>query len=157
MATQTNTPAPSPIQVMHAQFEAAEKAYCLVSDAKEALRKPQAPQDQLFHRYDRAVDETYAEIGAVHRAICYQVPTSWIDATILQYHVIIARERVEGLKEPPRADLDALEVAADAVFDFLAGEHPVSGDSIAMAAAAVAERRAYRTGILSASSGEGRP
>lgn len=145
MATK-NTPAavamPSAILAMHRQYEAAWEAHHTVDKAKLRLGKDEGRQEGIF---ERAMSLDVAEGDALRLAILYQVPTTWVEAMVLQYHIYI--EQGMGSAEPWP---DALEVAIETLFDFFACEidadHEEIGRMFQSSANLVYERRHARTG-----------
>jgi hypothetical protein len=89
------------------------------------------------------------EIDALRRVILYQVPITWEDALVLQFHIYIMH-RLED--DPPKEDVEALTVGIETLFDFMACELDKGdlafGRQLDTGAKLVFYRRRYRTGTM---------
>ena len=111
--TTTNTAAPSLIAALHARFEACDAEYQRIED--DATRdKPNGT----------ALAASQFETDQVRVTILTQVPDTWADAAILQYHIRIAHEATESDTERASDEAKALSMAIDTLFDFMASETP---------------------------------
>ncbi|RDE05579.1 hypothetical protein [Sphingomonas aracearum] len=142
--------AATPIRVMHTRYEAAMSAANALDEAK--LELGDSPADrQRETRYEEAMEAADAEGDALRTAIFYQVPTTWTDALILQYHITVAHGLHTPGKEPPH-EAAALTTAIDTLFDFIATEvnvdHEAIGDRFKAATMRVWNRRRFRTAEL---------
>ena len=145
MTNQTTT---SPILAMHARDEKAWEEYNAI-DAEHA----QTPNDRehlgVRFRYREAMSSSQSEIDALRLAILYQVPKTWAEAMVLQYHIHIMNDLTD---KPSDEDRAALETAIDTLFDFMCCEveqdHEELGKQFQTSANLVFTKRRYRTGIL---------
>ena len=135
---------PSVILAMHRQYEAAWEAHHTVDTAKLRLGKDEGRQEMLF---EQAMSIVVSEADALRLAILYQVPTTWIEAMVLQYHIYIEQGMGDCNGE---AWSDALQVAVETLLDFFACEidadHEEIGRMFQTSANLVYERRHARTG-----------
>ncbi|HEX8445833.1 MAG TPA: hypothetical protein VF649_04390, partial [Sphingomonas sp.] len=122
-------------------------AYNVLDTAKLALGDDEADKFRAA-RYDEAMTMSEAETDALRTALLYQVPTTWADALILQYHIYLAHDLYTPGKEPPY-ERAALIVAIDTLFDFMATEvkadHEQIGDQFKRGTMRVWNRRRFRS------------
>jgi hypothetical protein len=93
------------------------------------------------------MQRSQAESEALHLAILFQVPTTWPEALVLQYHVHNAADPYTELNDTEKR---ALEVGLDTLFDFMCDEidHEERDGIFQRAECLVSERRQLRTGII---------
>ena len=107
-----------------------------------------------MHRYKDAMTASERECDALRRAILFQVPHTMGEASILQFHIYIQYDLVAASTEPSDPDKDALAVAIDTLFDFMASELGSGQDTIGPRFKAGANRvrqlRRFRTAELEA-------
>lgn len=141
---------PSPIMAMHQRYEEAMAEYNVVDDADLQLGGDNADK-QLGRSYLDAKRTNAAETTALRVAILYQVPDSWVDAMILQFHIYVATDMAvnDSINEEER---NGLTIAIGTLFDFLCCEvrqdHESLGGQFQSSAQLAFFRRRYRTGIV---------
>ncbi|MDB5583363.1 MAG: hypothetical protein JWR80_8539 [Bradyrhizobium sp.] len=153
MATTTNPQPASVIRAMHTRFEQANAEYDRIDAAQTALNRAGDRLEAL--RYDRALRENQTETDALRRAILLQVPDSWTDALILQYHIWLEQDlQASSDDKPSDADSSALLLAIDTLFDFMACEvqadHAAIGQAFQQGCNLVHFQRRHRTGEMEA-------
>lgn len=120
MATRPPASLPvSPLLVMHERYEAAWSADTKIEEAENDLDNSPSSQS-LKTRYDDARNKIMAETDTLRIAILYQVPTSWADALVLQFHVWGMADLLDGLETRPADMRAAVLVGMESLFDFMA-------------------------------------
>ncbi len=76
---------PSPILAMHSRYVAAWEGFNRIDVAETALDKNDRADWSLGYHYQTAKDANNAETDALRQAILYQVPTTWVEAMVLQF------------------------------------------------------------------------
>lgn len=112
----------TPIATMHARYEAAWAEDMRLEEAENALDDRSAAAETLKHRYDEAREKLGHETDALKVAILYQVPKSWADAIILQFHIWSMADLLASTDDRPEPEDRALLIAIDTLFDFMACE-----------------------------------
>lgn len=123
----------TPIATLHALFEASWAASLRIEDDWQ----DGDPETDLGakHRQERASHKCGLESVALQQAILMQMPNTWRDAMILQYHVYDLFETVSGVpgkgheKAAERERL-MVQIAIESVFDFMASELPHDHEQI---------------------------
>jgi hypothetical protein len=95
------------ISALHARFEA---------NGAEFDRIDQADGDT-----ETAKHQSMCEADAIRYAILAQVPSSWPDALILQFHIQLDHQFQVGADREPDAE-ERLQLAMETLFDFMACE-----------------------------------
>ena len=141
--------ATSPLLAMHARYEAAWEEYNTVDTAQLKLNDKNEAERCLKFRYSDALKANNAETDALRLAILYQVPTTWQEALVLQYHINSATDLHTLLPEDERR---ALEVASDTLLDFMCDEvdHDEEDGIFHRSECIVSDRRRFRTGKVGA-------
>lgn len=143
----------SPILALHARYEANEAEYDTIDEAAMRLGNSDADRG-LMHRYKDAMTASERECDALRRAILFQVPDTMAEASVLQFHIHIQYDLVATSTDPGDPDKDALAVAIDTLFDFMASELGSEQDAIGPRFKDGAERvrqlRRFRTAELEA-------
>jgi ribosomal protein S20 len=151
MATAPISQPASIIRTLHARFEQANAEYDRTDAAQTALNRAGDKLDAL--RLNGALVENQAETDALRRALLLQVPDTWADALILQYHIWLEHDLQASQDEKP-ADNDqaALTIAMDTLFDFMACEvradHAEIGQSFQNGCNLAHFKRRHRTGVV---------
>lgn len=139
----------SPILVMHSRYVAAWEEYTRIDKAATALGKNEPADLKLEFAYRDGMTANNGETDALRLAILYQVPTTWVEAMVLQFHISISYELVD---EPSTEDRAVLRSAIDTLFDFMCCEvdqdHEALGHGFQQAAIIAFDKRRYRTGIV---------
>jgi hypothetical protein len=140
---------PSLIVSLHARYEAAWVEYNTIDSARVALNKKNEAERLLDFSYEDAMKANHREIEALRLAIFYQVPTTWQEALLLQYHVHSILEPSQAAAEE---EAEALATAVDTLFDFMCDEieHEDVEGLFQRGEHLVSERRHRRTGKLQA-------
>ena len=112
----------SPLLVMHERYEAAWSAYAKIEAAENELDDSDQDRETLKSRYEDARKKIVAETDTLRVAILHQVPMSWADALILQYHAWCMADVLEGINSRPEDMREALLVGMETLFDFMAAE-----------------------------------
>ena len=141
--------APSPLVAMHARYEAAWEEYSTIDTAQLKLNDKNETERCLKFRYSDALKANNAETDALRLAILYQVPTTWQEALVLQYHVHSTADPHSDLTDDEK---NALEIGLDTLFDFMCDEvaHGEDDGIFHRAECIVSDRRRYRTGKVGA-------
>lgn len=140
--------AASPIRAMHTRYEEAWKQYNVVEAAEHRAR---ADGDTKHFDLQRAMQTLSQETDALQTTILHQVPDTWPEALLLQFHISNAADLlVNGAEPPSDEDKETLIGAVDTLFDFMCCEldlnHEELGASFKSAATRVHFQRRYRTG-----------
>lgn len=139
----------SPILSMHARYEANMAEYAVTEKAEYDARKA---RDDDANAFERALQTLCREADALRAAILYQVPDTWAEATILQFHITNAYDMIATADAAPGDDAIALSVAIDTLFDFMCCEvqqdHSEVGPSFSDGAIRVHFARRRRTGVV---------
>ena len=140
---------PSPLLAMHARYEAAWEEYNNIDTAQLKLNDRNEAERCLKFRYSDALKANNAETDALRLAILYQVPTTWQEALVLQYHVHSTADPHSDLTDDEK---NALEIGLDTLFDFMCDEvaHGEDDGIFHRAECIVSDRRRYRTGKVGA-------
>lgn len=144
------------IAALHARYEATQTEYATVERAETNFRRQAKNGDTLRYadRCRTACMTLDREANALRDAILYQVPDSWSDALILQFHIVCAHDMYAAASERCDADDERLQLAIDTLFDFMCREVRAEAGEIGAAfkdAAAEAFRaRRLRTGVVEA-------
>jgi len=138
-----------PLLAMHARYEAAWEEYNRIDQAKTELNDKDEAGRILRFRYEDAMRASGRETDALQMAILYQVPTTWQEALVLQFHIHLRSDPHSDKTEEEKA---ALEVASDTLFDFMCDEidHDKSEGVFHRSECIVSDRRRSRTGCLAA-------
>lgn len=143
----------SPILAMHLRYEAAWEEYNAIERSEMELTKDDHAA-KLRHEY--ASKANNAETDALRLAILYQVPDTYAEAMILQYHIVNGYDLTQGAP-PTKAEsteAEAVKIAIDTLFDFLAcknnDDHEALGTSFKHSAMRVFRSRRLRTGDVGA-------
>ena len=139
--------APSPILALHARYEAAWAEYNRIDDARTTLDTQNREDRIVDFRYEEAMAVSGAEANALRVAILYQVPTTWQEAMILQFHIWSVFEP----ENPGTAnEQSAMATAIDTLFDFMCDEieHEDVEGQFQTGEHLVSQRRRNRTGKL---------
>lgn len=150
------TPGTSLIAALHARYEATQTEYAAVELADMAAR-PQSKERENSsdaQHYGTALLTSEHESDALRNAILFQVPDSWSEALILQYHIVCAHDMYAAAMKPNEADNERLQLAIDTLFDFMCTEVRADAGEIGPAFKYGAERafnlRRLRTGVVEA-------
>ena len=147
------TPAVSLIAALHARYEATQTEYAAVAHADMAKSRERENTRDAQH-YGTALLTSEHESDALRNAILFQVPDSWSDALILQYHIVCAHDMYAAVMKPNEADYELLQTAIDTLFDFMCTEVRADAGEIGPAFKYGAERafslRRLRTGVVEA-------
>jgi hypothetical protein len=147
------TQAASLIAALHARYEATQSEYATIdlADTPQAKQRQNSPDVQHF---DTALLTSEREADALRNVILYQVPDSWSDALILQYHIVVAHDAHAAASKPKEEDSERLQIAIDTLFDFMCTEVRADAGEIGAtfkdAAASVFRARRLRTGVVEA-------
>lgn len=145
-------PTVSLIAALHERYEATQ-AECNVVDRAETAARRQSGEDAA-ERYRGACKTLVQEADALRDAILCQVPDSWSDALILQFHIVCASDQRVNEDEPSDASGALLQLAIDTLFDFMCSEVPREapdiGSAFASEAARISRARRLRTGVVEA-------
>ncbi len=153
MFTVETAPAPttpvSTIAAMHARYEATWEEYNRLDEAQTKLDKKDESGRRLGDRYQDGMKASSREADALQMAILYQVPTTWQEALMLQYHVHTAADPRRTMTEDEKL---AIETGLDTIFDFMCDEidHDENVGIMHRSECLVSERRQYRTGKIGA-------
>ena len=149
MSRSKTTPGASPILAMHARYEAAWTEFNSIEAAKANLNTKNEAERDLAYRYDEAMKANTGETDALRVAMLYQVPSTWQEALILQFHV---QSAADPALLATQGEKDALEVGHDTLFDFMSGEVDLEGanEVLRNTAEIVCDRRRFRTGSVGA-------
>ena len=143
----TTQAALSPIMAIHARYEAGMAEYAAIEKAEHAVRA--AGTDEAGSM-NRALKACSSESDALRMAILHQVPASWAEAAILQYHISNAYDLLVTDEPVVSDDRDTLGTAIDTLFDFMCCEvkqdHAEIGSSFSQSAIRVHFARRDRTG-----------
>jgi hypothetical protein len=139
------TPTPSLIRALHNRFETNQTEFAQIEDA--------ATKADSQHLAARANE---LEADTLRLAILTQVPDTWTDAAILQFHIRIEHD-LQAMATTPDCDGErakALRMAIDTMFDFIASEtnfdldHEAIGKSFQQACITTHYARRHRTGDM---------
>lgn len=139
----------SPILTMHARYEAAWAEYNAIDEARTAIATSKDGDRQLDFRYADAMKASSAETDALRLAIFYQLPTSWQEAMVLQFHIY---STFDAGQVGPEDEQLAINTAVETLFDFMCCEveadHERLGNQFQIGANLVFDKRRYRAGNL---------
>jgi hypothetical protein len=141
------------IAALHARYEATQSEYATIerADTPQAKQRQNSPDVQHF---DAALLASEREADALRNVILYQVPDSWSDALILQYHIVVAQDAHAAAAKPKEEGGERLQIAIDTLFDFMCTEVRADAGEIGAtfkdAAASVFRARRLRTGVVEA-------
>jgi hypothetical protein len=143
-------PSVSLIAALHARYEATQTEYSAV----ELADTPRAKGSPDAQHFGTALTTLEREADALRDVILYQVPDTWSDALILQFHIACAYDMHSCASKPNERDNERLQVAIDTLFDFMCTEVRAEADQIGHGFAYGAERarrlRRLRTGVVEA-------
>lgn len=112
------TPA-SALMAMHKRYEQAQVEYENIDTARQTAKDNDDSEAFLL---ENAGTTSIKEADALRMAILYQVPMDIAEAAVLQFHISNMHDMIEGCAERPENEEDALAVAIQTLFDFLACE-----------------------------------
>lgn len=140
--------AASPIRAMHARYEEACQQYNVVEAAEHQAR---ANGHKKHFGLQRAMQTLSQETDALRNTILHQVPETWSEALLLQFHISNATDLlVNGAEPPSDEEKETLIRATDTLFDFMCCElgldHEELGTSFKSAATRVHFQRRCRAG-----------
>ncbi len=144
-----NSETTSPILAIHNRYEAAWREYNDIDRANTKLNRKNEAEQNLSYRYENAMRANNAETDALRLAILYQVPTTWQEALVLQFHI-------QSIFDPCNSSTDdesnALTVAVETLFDFMCDEveHEDVEGLFQISEHMVSDNRRRRTGKLEA-------
>ena len=107
------------IAVMHARYEAAWAEDHRLEAAESGLDDASQSDRTRKYQCEDARKTIYQETNALRLAILYQVPTSWADALVVQFHVWGLADIMLSTGDRPHEDDQALHVAIATLFDFM--------------------------------------
>ena len=151
-----NIPTGSLLMDLHARYEATQAEYAVVERAETDFnRQSQGKDAQLAAERCRAACLTLErEADALRDAILYQVPDSWSEALILQFHIACAHDMYAAASKPSEGNSERLQLALDTLFDFMCCEMPTGVEAMGAALKDVAQCayrvRRLRTGVVEA-------
>ncbi|QNN64350.1 hypothetical protein H9L12_08390 [Sphingomonas rhizophila] len=133
------------IEAMHERYERAWEEYNRVDEASTALSDKNESERLLQFRYRDAMLQNSGETDALRLAILHQVPTTWVDALILQFHINCI---TDPNSEMTAEEVKAVSIASDTLFDFMCDEvdHNENVGIFHRSECIVSERRRLRTG-----------
>ncbi|MCR5872279.1 MULTISPECIES: hypothetical protein [unclassified Sphingomonas] len=138
----------SPLMALHQRWEQTQAEYSAIEDAERALPKGDTERFAL----ERAMKASCREANAVANATLFQVPMTWAEAMVLQYHALNAYDLLSSNEGGKELEWDTVETALEAVFDFMACElpddHGTIGTAFQEGANRVFQRRRLRTGVV---------
>jgi hypothetical protein len=105
---------------MHARYEAAGEEYDRLEAAAWQLNTS-ADHDNRRFAYKDALQSLEAESNDLRAAVLHQVPSTWIEALVLQYHIAIQFGGVVG-PDAKQYETDTFEGALTTMLGFLAAE-----------------------------------
>lgn len=148
-----NAAAASPIKAslimsLHARYEAAYEEYNHIEETRpKAPGNSGDPSWYAYARADRGLEENFRETSLLRQMICYQVPSTDEELTVLAFHVWSLFDTPEMLDEERRA----LDQGLNSMFDYLVCEGRAdmgkAGSQFATGAMLAWHRRRYRTGL----------
>jgi hypothetical protein len=155
--TQTFDPKPCCIMALHRRYEETQDEYLIIEQAEAAERQRIAGRDDLeglAESYKRGMKSLAVESDVLRTAILYQVPDTWPEAMVLQFHITGAFDMQVASDTPDEKDWVALQLAIDALFDFMCCEvthdPEAIGSSFKNDAIRVYNQRRHRTGMVEA-------
>ena len=145
---------PSVIMALHSRYEAAFAEYQAVERAEMMGRRQGATDDRetaVMH-YRDAEKTLDLETDAIRNAILFQVPETWTEEMVLQYHIYCAHDLYANADKPDDGDIERLGLAIDTLFDFMCCSVNVAHEEIGLTFKDAAERvlmkRRLRTGVV---------
>lgn len=140
----------SPILAMHQRYEATMAEYLVIEKAESRARKER--DENTEGAMSRAMRASCRETDALRTAILHQVPDSWTEAMVLQFHVVNAFDMMAGCTDYPEYEQEALQTGIDTLFDFMCCEvdadHERVGRNFQDGANRVFFNRRRRTGVV---------
>jgi hypothetical protein len=128
------------IRTLHARYEANAAEYLRIETSEDVDGIPQ----------ERALSASNLEQDVIRATILMQVPDTWPDALVLQYHILVAQQLQNGIIKRDEEAEQRLGIAIDTLFDFMACEieqdHGESGPVFQQACNRVYSARRLRTG-----------
>jgi hypothetical protein len=150
--TTNTTQTASVIRAMHARYEQCSAEYNRI-DAEEARLRRGGESLTALH-LDTAMHHNRIESDTLRQAILMQVPDSWPDALILQFHVWVEQDAQAAADQVSEGERNVLSIAMDTLLDFMACEvqadHAEIGNDFQQARNMVHFKRRYRTGEVEA-------
>lgn len=142
---------PSPILAMHKRYEEAAADYATAENAESQALKAK-DEDGAF-KANQSMMTISREQDALRIGILYQVPTSWVEAMVLQFHIMCLGDMIIGADRPDgEGEGEVLILAVETLFDFMCCEvdqdHGEIGDAFQTEANRVFFQRRRRTGIV---------
>ncbi|WP_267386149.1 hypothetical protein [Sphingomonas sp. GC_Shp_3] len=137
------------IAALHARYEAAQ-AECHAVDLAETSARRQS--EDAADCYRNACKTLMQEADALRDAILHQVPDTWSEALILQFHILCAHDQRINEDAPDDAGAALVQLAINTLFDFMCAEVRTDvaqiGAAIAETAARISRARRLRTGVV---------
>jgi hypothetical protein len=109
----------SALLAMHRRYEQSIAEYDVIDTAHQAAKDD---GDSAAFLLENAGQTSVREADALRLAILYQVPADIPEAAVLQFHIGTMNDMIEGCVERRENEEDALKVAIQTLFDFLACE-----------------------------------
>lgn len=143
---------PSPIMAMHQRYEETMAEYLAIEKAESIARRER--DEDAEGALARAMRASCRESDALRVAILHQVPDTWPEAQVLQFHITNAFDLLTGCTNVSEIEQQALQIAIDTLFDFMCCEvdsdHGEIGRSFQDGASRVFFQRRRRTGVMEA-------
>jgi hypothetical protein len=111
--------APSILMALHHRYEQSLAEYEIIDSAHQAAK---VSGDNEAFLLENAGHSSVREADALRMAILYQVPGDIRQAAVLQFHIGTMHDMIEGCADRRELEEDALKVAIQTLFDFLACE-----------------------------------
>lgn len=145
--------APTPIATLHCLYELAVAADMKIEIADNALKGADPANEAVAARYEEARKKIGAETDALRFALLYQVPETWADAVILQFHLWELADLLASADVRPEDEDAALLVGSETLFDFMVAmlpeaERDALGRAFQMGTKLALSRRRTRTAEL---------
>jgi hypothetical protein len=141
---------PSPTMAMHKRYEETMAEYRVVENAEREARDGKDETDALL--LGNALKDLTRETDAVRVAILHQVPDSWAEAMVLQFHIVAAHDLHASCATAPDGEVEVVQTAIETLFDFMCCEidqnHAALGDAFQTEANRVFFKRRRRTGVV---------
>lgn len=109
----------SALMAMHHRYEQSIAEYDVIDTAHQTAK---GNDDSEAFLLENAGQTSVREADALRLAILYQVPAAIPEAAVLQFHISTMHDMIEGCTERRENEEDALKVAIQTLFDFLACE-----------------------------------
>jgi hypothetical protein len=136
---------------MHDRYARAWSEYLVIDQATFGASRDH--DDDRRDKLYRALKASTRETDALRLTILHQVPTTWVEAMVLQFHITTMFDMLNSVDEPAAAvERETLATAIDTLFDFMCCEvdqdHGELGQTFFDDAGRVHLARRYRTGLL---------